>query len=529
MSGARRLLELTQISVAAPGAARPELEDFSLTLNAGETVVVLGEAGCGKDAVLRVAGGLCERGEDVSGTIRFAADEPVQAACKPRPAIRVAYLPASSPLPLDPRASAAAQLARIVARKLECPRDGAREELRAALARLAGAPPIEALDRPAGKLGTATIGWGLLAAVCAATPELVLCDHPFADVSPVSARALTMALLAEQARLGFAIVFAARLPQSVARLGGRALVLRHGRVVEEGDASHLLSGQTHSYTQALFKALPRPALDKPPRAAARGEPLLQVHGLVLRPGGGTNPRPRDAIAFELRRGASLALLGEDGSGRHALARAVLGLDRRPGRILFDAVDLNLLSEAMTSRLRRRIAFVTGNADALDSRMTLWDTVDEPLRAHLKLSRELTSGYRDAALKRVGLASHDGRRTVASLSAFDRRRLQVARAIVAAPLLLVVDEPLRGLDAIARTTMRDLLAEFRIEQQSAFLVITNDFSVAQALADEAMVLDQGRVIERGPVRELARAPKDAITRALIDAAAFQALPQASIPV
>jgi peptide/nickel transport system ATP-binding protein len=210
-------------------------------------------------------------------------------------------------------------------------------------------------------------------------------------------------------------------------------------------------------------------------------------------------------------------------------RAVLGLERKPGPILFDAVDLNLLSEAMTLRLRRRVAFVTGADDALDPRMTLWDTVDEPLRAHLTLSRELTAGYREAALKRVGLASHDGRRTVAALSPFDRRRLLVARAIVGAPLLVVVDEPLRGLDAVAQTTMRDLLADFRVERQAAFLVITSDFAVARALADEAMVFEGGRVVERGPIRSLLANPKEPATKALIDAAAFQGLPRESAPV
>jgi ABC-type microcin C transport system duplicated ATPase subunit YejF len=130
---------------------------------------------------------------------------------------------------------------------------------------------------------------------------------------------------------------------------------------------------------------------------------------------------------------------------------------------------------------------------------------------------------------VGLASHDGRRPISTLSPFDRRRLLVARAIVGAPLLVVVDEPLRGLDAVAQTTMRELLVDFRTEQQSAFLVITSDFAVAQALADEAMVFDGGRVVERGPVRSLLANPKESTTKALIDAAAFQGLPREGAPV
>jgi peptide/nickel transport system ATP-binding protein len=522
MTGAP-LLELKDLGVTR--GTQTELEHFSLTLNAGDTVVLLGEAGCGKEAVLRVLNGQLERGEDVTGTIRFGENEPADAARKPRRAVRIAYLPAAASKPLNPVASVASQLARVIARKLDCPRGAAREELRNALSRLIGAPSFEILDTPPGRLDAATITWGLLAAASAVTPELLICDHSFADLSPATARMFTVALLAEKARLGFALLYAARGPQVIARVGGRALILRRGKVIEEGDAEHLMGGQTHGYTHTLFKALPKPPADKPPRSAARGEPLLQVQGLILHPQPKKTPRARDGISFELRRGASLALIGEEGSGRRVLARAVLGLERRPGRVLFDAVDLNLLSPAMTARLRRRMAFITGADEALDPRMTLWDTVEEPLRAHLKLSRDLVAGYRDSALKRVGLASHRGSLTVSALPAFDKRRVQVARAIVAAPLLVVVDEPLAGLDAVAQTTMRDLLADFRTEQQAAFLVITNDFSVAETLADEAMIFDGGRMVERGPIRELLRAPKDATTRALVDAARFEPLSRA----
>jgi peptide/nickel transport system ATP-binding protein len=523
----RPLFEFQELTIQRPGAARPELDRLSLSLHAGETVILLGEADSGKNALLRLFDGTLERGHEVSGTLRFGEGEIGPVAMKLNGTLRIASLPGAASRPLDPLVSAGAQLIRIIARKLDCPRGAAREELRAALERFPAAPSFDMLHQRAELLEPAALSWALLAAACATTPDLLLCDHPFIDLSPASARALTDALLAEQKRLGFAMIYAARGPQTVARVGGRTIVLRQGRVVEESDAARLMTGQTHAYTRLLFKALPQLQFEAPARSIARGEPLLQVHGLNLRPE--AKKRGKDQLSFELRRGASLALVGEEGSGRRTLMRALLGLERRPGRILFDAVDLNLLSDTMTLRLRRRVAFVTSADDALDLRMTLWDTVDEPLRAHLGLSRDLTAGYREAALKRVGLASHDGRRTIATLSPFDRRRLLVARAIVGAPLLVVVDEPLRGLDAVAQTTMRGLLAEFRTEQQSAFLVITSDFSVAQALADEAMVFQDGRVVERGPIRNLVSAPQEPATRALLDAVTYRPLSREAAPV
>ena len=515
------ILEITDLSVSRGGV--PVLDRFSLSLDAGQSVIVLGETGSGKEALLGVLGGFAEKSDSITGTIRFGGGEARPAAKRQRPSIRVAYLPSPHTHPLAPHASVLSQLERVVARKLGEPLGSAREELRLALEKMPGDIPLSLLDAKPGELDPVTLAVAFLAAVSAQTPDLVLADRAMADLGPSAVHVLLTALAAEQKRLGFALLYATGGLQPVARLGGRVIVIRAGRIVEEGDAERLMSGHAHAYTRTLFKAMPRLSLDRA-RPRSRGQPLLQVHGLSLQPAN----EMRDSITFELRRGASLAFVGEDGSGRRAYLRAVLGLERAPaGRVVFDAVDLGILSQAMASRIRRRIAFITGTDESLDPRMTLWDTVDEPLRAHLNLNNDLIAGYRETALKRVGLASHDGKRRVAELSAFDKRRLQVARAIVGAPLLVVVDEPLRDLDAFAQTIMREVLTDFRVTQDPAFLVITSDLTVAQALADEAMVFREGRVVERGAIVDLIKTPKDEATKALIEAVTLPGLPPGEV--
>ena len=359
------------------------------------------------------------------------------------------------------------------------------------------------------------IAWGLFARAFAQTPELLLADHPLSGLAPLHARRLVAALLAEQKRLGFAILYAATGTESARWLGGRLIVMRHGRVVEEGPFARLATSQAHAYTQTLFKgAVGEPP---PPRNAGRGEPVLQVYGLELSARARDDDSPLDNLTFELRRGASLALIGEDGSGRRDLARTLIGLKRpAAGRVVLDAVDIGILSETMMARLRRRIAVITGDDDVLDPRMTIWDTVAEPLRAHLRLPRAVLSEYAEGALKRVGLASLKSNTSIAVLSAFDRRRLQVARAIVTAPMLAVLDEPLRGLDAFAQSVMLDLLRNFRGTEGPALLVITADFAVARTLAETALVFRDGRIVERGALRDLAAGTKEPFTQSLIEA-------------
>ncbi|HUJ03659.1 MAG TPA: ATP-binding cassette domain-containing protein [Rhizomicrobium sp.] len=507
-------LEIKELRVWRPGAARPELDRFSLSIEPGETVVLLGEAGCGKEAIMRVLGGLPESGDDISGTLTFAHANSERASRHTRPFPRAAWLPGLDSAPLNRDASVRSQLARVIARRLRVPQAGAEADLDAVLRRLDDAPSLEALDAPPGQIRSETIAWGLLATAFAQSPELLLADHPLAGLAPIHARVLAKALLAEQKRAGFAILYAASNTEPARLLGGRLIVMRHGRVVEEGPCERLATSQAHAYTQTLFKG----AGGEPPspRNAGRGEPVLQVYGLDIAPRR-KNGEARESLTFELRRGASLALIGEDGSGRRDLANTLVGLSRAAaGRVVLDAVDVGILSEKMLSRLRRRIAFVTGDDDVLDPRMTIWDTVAEPLRAHLRLPRAILSEYGEAALKRVGLASLKPNTPVAALSAFDRRRLQVARAIVTAPVLAVLDEPLRGLDAFAQSVMLDLLRNFRAEVGPALLVVTADFGVARTLAETALVLKDGRIVERGPLRDLPQNATDPFARSLIEA-------------
>lgn len=506
------LIDIADLTITRSGSTI--LDRLSLRLDPGEIVIVLGTADSGKEALVRVLGSFPTPADTISGSIGYRASEPRPVAKRQKPPIRIAYLPSPLTHPLAPNTSVLKQLIRIVARKLGTPFGSAREELRAALERFPTAVTLELLDAKPVRLDPVTMAIGLIAAVSAQTPDLVLADAPLADLGPGAIKMAMGLIAAEQKRLNYGLIYATGGLQAAARLGGRVIVLRDGKVVEEGDATRLISGHAHAYTQTLFKGLPRLNFDPPkPRGAPRGQPLLQVHGLSSN----AKATMRDGLTFELRRGASLALVGEAGSGRHAMLRALLGFEKAPaGRVLFDAVDLYRLSEAMAARIRRRIAFINGEDNTLDPRMTIFDTVDEPLRAHLSLSRDLVAGYRDAALKRVGLASHDGKRQVETLSAFDKRRLQVARAFVGAPLLVVVDEPLKGLDAFAQTIMREVLVDFRATQGPAFLVLTADMSVAQALSEDAMVLHDKKVVERGSIAHILRDPKHEATKALIEA-------------
>jgi peptide/nickel transport system ATP-binding protein len=511
MTEPERLLTIKELSVVRPAEPRTLVDRVSFGVDVRDTLVLLGESGCGNAVLLRALAKTLDSSETLTGELRVFG--PADRGHFAAPTLRMTYLPGPAARPLSPHASVVSQLSRVIARKLRAPVSTGRVEFAQMLERVKGSPPLAAFERRAAELKPEILAWGLLAAALAQTPDLLLIDHLFEGLPPQPQRQLEAAVLEAKAQLKFTLLCATMSTATALRLGGRLIVMRHGRIVEEGPLERLATAQAHAYTQMLFHdPVARP------RSGQRGQPVVQAFGI-----GFESAAPRETFSFELRRGASLALIGETGSGRHTLARMLLGMARAPsGRIVFDAVDIGILSGEMMSRLRRRVAVISGADDVLDPRMTLWETVAEPLRAHLRLPGDLVTNYGDAALRRVGLASLPGETGTAALSTFDRRRLQVARAIVTAPVLAIVDEPLRGLDAFAQSVMRDLLQSFRADEGPAFLVITSDIAVARALAEEAIVLQDRRIVERGALEEILRAPRSAYTKALVAASAPRAL-------
>ena len=518
MSDDAPLIAVEKLTLKPSKDTRASLEDFSLAVLAGQTVILLGEADSGKFALLKLLANVRERGEKLSGTIRFGIGESYDLAREFTITPRTAYLTGPYAAALNAHATALSQFIRVVERKRKVSADNARAELSGALARLPGAPQLSVLDAPPGTIAPEALASGLFAAALAQSPQLLLADDPLTQLSPSHARAYAEVLLAEQKKRCFSMIYAAQNVESAKLLNSNVVILKNGRIVEQGSVARLATAPQQAYTQALFRVVAGRAKEAAAQMGrtSRGEALVRVRNVKL----ASQPKQsRDVLNFELRRGASLALVGERGSGRHGLVRALIGLDPvAKGHVVFDQVDIGILGEAMMARMRRRVAVVTGDDAALDDRMTIDDTVAEPLRANLHAPRDVLVRNRDAALKRVGLAALDGNMNVAALSTFDKRRLQVARAIVSAPSLAVIDEPLRGLDAFAQSVVIDLLRSLREQEGPAFVLITSDFGLARAFCEDAMVFKDGLVIERGPISAMLRAPKESHTKKLIDAVA-----------
>lgn len=268
-----------------------------------------------------------------------------------------------------------------------------------------------------------------------------------------------------------------------------------------------------------------PSAPRDRAAAPAPEPSLQVSGLGVRyqrrPGHSGSPAVLSGVGLEVTAGQILGVIGETGSGKTTLARAVVGLAPVvAGRITVAGVEVSAL-RGRELRAHRRSGLVQymfqDPLRSLDPDLTVNDLVGEPL-AVAGVERGERRARVAEALGRVGLeADVLGGRIPAQLSGGQRQRVSLARAIVTRPALLLADEPVSALDASNRNHVLRLLDELRRDLGVAVVVISHDLSSLAGIADRIAVLYRGRLVEQGPTAEVLARPLHPYT-ALLTASA-----------
>jgi oligopeptide transport system ATP-binding protein len=224
------------------------------------------------------------------------------------------------------------------------------------------------------------------------------------------------------------------------------------------------------------------------------------------------------VSFDVERGETLGLVGESGSGKSTTGYCVLQvLEPTSGSIVFDGVELTELSGEKLRRMRRRMQLVFQDPhSSLNPRMTVGDTVEEPLQIHkVGTRRERRARVREL-LDVVGFDPSFTNRYPHEFSGGQRQRIGIARALALSPDLLVLDEPVSALDVSIQAQILNLLKDLQQEFGLTYLFIAHDLAVVRALSDHIAVMNEGRIVEYGEAEEVYANPKDPYTRELLQA-------------
>ncbi len=252
-------------------------------------------------------------------------------------------------------------------------------------------------------------------------------------------------------------------------------------------------------------------------------PLLSVHGLTKHFFIGYFMAQQrlvavDDVDFELHRGETLGLVGESGSGKSTLARCVLRLiEPTSGEVVFDGTSLTRLSGSDLRRFYRRMQMVfQDHGSSLNPRMSVQETVAEPLTLHLGLSRRVRDARVHELVNLVGLSSSHLDRFPHQLSGGQRQRVGIARAIATNPDLVILDEPTSSLDVSVRGQILQLLRDLQERLGLAYLLISHDLSVVRHVCQRVAVMYLGKIVEQGTTAQVFQKPEHPYTRALLSA-------------
>lgn len=221
------------------------------------------------------------------------------------------------------------------------------------------------------------------------------------------------------------------------------------------------------------------------------------------------------VSLVVHRGEALALVGESGCGKSTLGRTLIGLGApSSGDVFFEGERISGLSDRALRRWRPRMQMVfQDSSSTFNPRRTIGDTLAEPMRIHGRTGIAERIG---TLLEQVGLSSSVLSRYPHEFSGGQRQRLNIARALMLGPDLLVADEPTSALDVSVQAQIVNLLRDLRNSLGVACVFISHDLAVVRQMADRIAVMYLGRIVEEGDVLAVLEAPAHPYTRALLDA-------------
>ncbi|WP_321342248.1 ABC transporter ATP-binding protein [Breoghania sp.] len=522
------VLEFRDLTVTfdTPDGPVEAVRGIDLVVRPGETLAVVGESGSGKSQSVLAAMGLLERNARVSGSVTCLGEEILGLPSRDLDRLRGSRLTMIFQEPmtsLDPLYTIGRQMAEPLVKHGGLSWKAARARVLELLETVGIDDPARRIDAWPHELSGGQRQRVMIAMALANDPDVLIADEPTTALD-VTTQARILDLLTDlQARLGMAILFITHDLNIVRRFADRVAVMRHGEVVEEGNAAAIFKAPTHPYTRMLLDA--EPTGRKEP-VAADAPVLLEARdmnvGFDVRTGLFGKPArftAVDGVSLTLRAGQTLGVVGESGSGKSTLGRALMRLLPARGDVAFEGIDLATVSASSLRRLRSRMQLVFQDPfGSLSPRLTAGQIIMEGLLVH---EPALSVREREAraceVLEEVALDPATRNRFPHEFSGGQRQRIAIARALVLKPRLVVLDEPTSALDRTVQKQIVELLRKLQAAHGLTYLFISHDLAVIRALADEVMVMKGGRIVEAGPTAAILETPREAYTRTLVAAA------------
>ena len=519
MSEQSLLLEIKDLHIEgrADETWQPIVKGVDLTLHRGEVMGLIGESGAGKSTIGLAAMGFTRDGCRISGgSIEFDGINLRKASEAKRRGLRgkrIAYVAQSAAASFNPAHKLIDQYCEAPLSHHVMSREEAEKDAVELYRRMRLPNPEEIGFRYPHQVSGGQLQRAMTAMAKACRPDLIIFDEPTTALDVTTQIEVLAAIRDIVEQFHTAAIYITHDLAVVAQMADRIKVLLKGDEVEEADTRTMLATPKEDYTKSLWAVRSHERKEQP--LAGPGEtPVVSLRNIDA--AYGKAPVLFD-VSFDIHARRTVAVVGESGSGKSTAARVITGLlPPSSGEVLFDGQALPTGYQARSKDQLRQAQMIYQMADtALNPMQKIREIIGRPVAFYLGLSGKALEERTRELLNLIELEPDDFiDRLPSELSGGQKQRIGIARALAAEPRFIICDEVTSALDQLVAEGILKLLDRLQSEFDLAYMFITHDLATVRAIADEVVVMKEGKVVEQGRKSEMFQPPHHPYTELLL---------------